>query len=260
MAASVRASATYATTAAAEASCTVPLPSGWAAGDVCYVFAGLRAATGALGAAPTGWVNILASFHAASSTSSEAAVYRRVLQAGDAAPVITGTSGRFGCVSTAVQGADGTTPEDGVTIVTDAGPASAPASPYAMATSSITPASASDLLLVFWSAGTSTSGATITWSTPAGMSVAAQVSSAVATATNASSMAASLALSAATATGAQSSTATTSSGTLAPQAVTLVVRSAAGAPASLLPQQVRMRYPAITLRLSSSRSGATYGR
>src|SRR6185437_16170597 len=101
-----------------------------------------RAATGALGAAPAGWTAVAATFSSGSSTSSEMAVYRRVMQAGDASPTVTGTSGRFAAVCVAVQGADNGTPED-VAVVTDNGGASALTT---ITSPGLTPAASNDLL------------------------------------------------------------------------------------------------------------------
>ena len=59
----------------------VPLPTGWQAGDVCYLWAVGRATTGTI-TGPAGYAVLVASFHASSSTSSQMALYRRVLHAG----------------------------------------------------------------------------------------------------------------------------------------------------------------------------------
>src|SRR4029077_1427557 len=65
--ASVRSSATYASTAS-ESSSTVPMPTGWQPGDVVYVGYELTASTGSL-SVPQGWTNAVPQFRSASSTS-----------------------------------------------------------------------------------------------------------------------------------------------------------------------------------------------
>ena len=93
MAATVRNFATYAS-AASDTSFTVALPSGWQAGDVCYIAAENRG-TGASFTTPGGWTAVAATFSAVGVTNTAEVVYRRVLQAGDTAPAITCASGRI---------------------------------------------------------------------------------------------------------------------------------------------------------------------
>lgn len=228
MTASVRSTSTYAS-AANDTSVAVVLPTGWQAGDVCYVFGELRAATGSLSTGTAGWTTLVASFASGSSTSSAMALFRRVLQAGDTAgPTITCTSGRLTYVAAAVQGADGTTPEDGAAIVTNNNGASASST---ITANSITPAGTTDLLLCGYGCGDPTTANTnITFSTPAGMTIAAQVASVQSGATDAACMVASLALTTNAATSAEATTTTTSptNNAVNGQAITLVVRAAAG--------------------------------
>ena len=144
----VRSSSTYAS-AASETTFNLALPPGWQAGDVCYIGVELRA-TGATINTPTGFTAVAATFTPVGVTNTAMAVFRRVLQTGDTDPVaVSGASGRYAAAAVAVQGADGTTPEDGVT------PAEAPQSaatnnPVA---DSVTPAGSNDLLLCFFGAG-----------------------------------------------------------------------------------------------------------
>lgn len=220
----VRSSSTYASTAA-ETTFNIALPTGWQAGDVCYLAVESRA-TGATINTPTGFTAVAATFNPVGVTNTAMAVFRRVLQAGDIDPVaVSGASGRFAAVAVAVQSADGTTPEDGVS------PAEAPqsAATNSPVADSVTPVSSNDLLLCFFGAGDpTTANVAMTFTQPAGMTLVAQASSALATSTDAGVMAASLALTSSAATGTKTATVTPSSGVVATnsQAVTLVVKAA----------------------------------
>jgi hypothetical protein len=222
---SVRATSTY-VSAASDTSFNIALPSGWQAGDVCYIAVENRG-TGAGVTTPSGWTAVAAVFNPFGQTNTAMGVYRRVLQAGDTSPVtFTVTSGRIAAVALAVQGADNATPEDGVTVA-EAAQSAATNSPVA---SSVTSASASDLLLCFFGAGDpTTANVAMTFTQPSGMTLVVQASTAQAGATDAGVMAASLPLGAAGATGTQTATVTPSSGSVATnsQAVTLVVKSGA---------------------------------
>lgn len=225
MAATVRSASTYASVAS-ETSFSMPLPAGFAAGDVCYIFAEGRATTGAFGTTPTGWTAVAASFTSGSNTSSFMVTYRRVMQAADGSPAIAGTSGRYAAVCVAVQGADNTTPED-VTVVTDNGGVSAITT---ITSPGIAPAGTDDLLLIGFGCGDPTTANTgISFSAPSGMTIAAQVASALSGSTDAGMMAAGQALSGASPTGTRVTTVTTSptAGNINGQSVTIAVRSAA---------------------------------
>ncbi len=227
MTATVRSSSTYAS-AASEATFNIALPTGWQAGDACYIGVELRATSGTINT-PSGWAAVGPNFNPAGVTNTVQAVFRRMLQDGDASPVaLTGTSGRYAAVAVAVQNADGTTPEDGVT-PSEAAQSAATNSPVA---NSVTPNGADDLLIIFFGAGDpTTANVAMTFTQPTGMTLEAQASSALAASTDAGMMAASLALASNAATGTKTATITPSSGSVAcnSQAVTLVVKSAAAA-------------------------------
>jgi len=223
MAATVRSSSTYAS-AATEASFSVPLPSGFAAADVCYIFAEGRAASGVFGTAPAGWTAVAASFASGATTSSFMVCYRKVMTGSEGNPTVTGTSGRYSAVAVAVQGADNGTPED-VAVIPDNGGASAVTT---ITSPGITPSSSSALLLIGFGCGTPAGGQVITYSTPSGMTLAASTSTTVAAVTESGMMAAWQALSSNAATGTRQTTITPSA--IDGQTVTIAVRPAAAAP------------------------------
>ena len=220
--ASVRSSATYASTAS-ESSSTVPMPTGWQPGDVVYVGYELTASTGSL-SVPQGWTNAVPQFRSASSTSSLSGVLRRIMQPGDPNTLnISHSSGRFAAISAAVQSADHTTPED-VASTTDAN--SGVAFPN-VEIPSITPAQQDALLLDFAAVRNGTNGSTTTFTPPAGMTEAAEVSTAVAGTSNAAIEMSYAALSSNAATGINAATMRTSAGTSAnPMGSAIAVRSA----------------------------------
>ena len=101
--ASVRSSATYASTAS-ESSSTVPMPAGWQPGDVVYVGYQLTSSPARLPS--SGWVQAVPQFRSASSTSSLSGVLRRVMQPGDPNSLtISHSSGRFAAIYAAIQAA-----------------------------------------------------------------------------------------------------------------------------------------------------------
>jgi hypothetical protein len=220
--ASVRSTATYASTAS-ESSSTVPLPSGWQPGDVVYVGYELTASTGSA-TVPPGWTQAVPQFRSASSTSSLSGVLRRVMQPGDPGSLtINHGSGRFAAISAAVQSANNTTPED-VVPTTDAN--SGVAFPN-VEIPSITPAQQDALLLDFAAVRNGTNGSTTSFTPPAGMTEAAEVSSAVAGTSNAAIEMSYAALSSNAATGVTDATMRTSAGTSAnPMGSAIAVRSA----------------------------------
>ena len=222
--ASVRSSATYASTAS-ESSSTVPMPAGWQPGDVVYVGYELTSSTGSI-TVPAGWTEAVPHFRSSSSTSSLSGVLRRVMQAGDPNSLtISHTSGRFAAVDGAIQGADNTTPED-VTPTSDTN--TSVAFPN-VEIPSITPAQQDALLLTFAAARNGTNSATTAFAPPAGMAEVAEVSSAISGTSNAAIEMGALALSSNAATGVQNATVTSSSGTSINQmGSAIAVRSAAG--------------------------------
>jgi hypothetical protein len=229
--ATVRSSSTY-ISSTTEATCTVPLPSGWQTDDVCYLNVNFRGSSGNL-LAPNGWSAVSPSVDSFSSGSSRQAVYRRVMQAGDAGPGLSNDAsyaGRYAAVMVCVKDADISTPEDGVAPVVYTGPAGA-TSPISCTAPSITPNGATDLLLCFWGAGDGFANS-LSYSVPAGMTLEAQATTSVAAQTEASAMVASLKLNSNAATGTRSSTITTNptAGTVNAQAVTIAVKSWSDAP------------------------------
>jgi Calcineurin-like phosphoesterase len=219
--ASVRSSATYASTAS-ESSSSVPMPAGWQPGDVVYVGYELTSSTGSV-TVPAGWVQAVPSFRSASSTSSLSGVLRRVMQAGDPNSLtISHTSGRFAAVSAAVQGASSTTPED-VTPTTDNN--TGVTFPN-VEIPSITPVQQKALLLTFAAVRNATNGAVTNFAPPSGMTEVAEVSSAVSGSSNAAIEMSALALSSNAATGVQDATVTTSGTSINQMGSTIAVRPA----------------------------------
>ena len=223
--ASVRSSATYASTAS-ESSSTIPMPAGWQPGDVVYAGYELTSSGGSV-TVPAGWVQAAPQFRSASSTSSLSGVLRRVMQPGDPNSLtISHTSGRFAAVSAAIQGADNTTPED-VTPTADAN--SGVAFPN-VEIPSITPVQQDALLLDFAAVRDGTNGSVATFTAPSGMTNVTQVSSAVSGISNAAIEMSALALSSNAATGLADATVATSdhSTSVNPMGSAIAVRSAGG--------------------------------
>ena len=223
--ASVRSSATYASTAS-ESSSTIPMPAGWQPGDVVYAGYELTSSGGSV-TVPPGWVQAVPQFRSASSTSSLSGVLRRVMQPGDPNSLtISHTSGRFAAVSAAIQGADNTTPED-VTPTADAN--SGVAFPN-VEIPSITPVQQDALLLDFAAVRNGTNGSVATFTAPSGMTNVTQVSSAVSGISNAAMEMSALALSSNAATGLADAIVATSDHTTSvnPMGSAIAVRSAGG--------------------------------
>jgi hypothetical protein len=222
--ASVRSSATYASTAS-ESSSSVPMPAGWQPGDVVYVGYELTSSTGSV-TVPAGWVQAVPQFRSASSTSSLSGVLRRVMQAGDPNSLtISHTSGRFAAVSAAVQGASNTAPED-VTPTSDNN--TGVAFPN-VEIPSITPVQQNALLVTFAAVRNGTNGAVTNFAPPTGLAEVADISSAVSGTSNAAVEMSAVALSSNAATGVKDATVTSSSGTsINPMGSTIAVRSAGG--------------------------------
>jgi Calcineurin-like phosphoesterase len=222
--ASVRSSATYASTAS-ESSSSVPMPTGWQPGDVVYVGYELTSSTGSV-TVPAGWVQAVPQFRSASSTSSLSGVLRRVMQAGDPNSLtISHTSGRFAAVSAAVQGASNTAPED-VTPTSDNN--TGVAFPN-VEIPSITPVQQNALLVTFAAVRNGTNGAVTNFAPPTGLAEVADISSAVSGTSNAAVEMSAVALSSNAATGVKDATVTSSSGTsINPMGSTIAVRSAGG--------------------------------
>ncbi len=143
------------------------------------------------------------------------------MQAGDVAPAIAHSSGRFAAAIAAVQDADPTVPED-VTPTTDVN--ASVAYPDVRA-ASISPAGSGDLLLTFHANRNGTNGATTTFTPPSGMTEVTETSTGVAAVSNAAIEVASLALSDTSTVGAKTATASSSLGTLINQmGSTIVIR------------------------------------
>jgi hypothetical protein len=132
------------------------------------------------------------------------------MQAGDTAPAITHTSGRFAGASVAVQGADTTTPED-VTPTTDNN--SGVTTPSVRAPS-ITSVTDSCLLLTGHAVRNGTNGATTAFTPDASETETADIASTIAAVSNSAVEVAFLALGTAGATGTKTATATGSNVTV----------------------------------------------
>jgi hypothetical protein len=101
---------------------TFPLPAGFAAGDVAYLFVQGSSGGDTDLSDPSGWTRLSSLFLEIGTNDMELYVWRRVLAGGDAEPTITvdtahsgSALGVFGFVAAWV-GVDGTTPEDATTV------------------------------------------------------------------------------------------------------------------------------------------------
>jgi len=202
---------------ASETTAVAPLPTGWQAGDVCYLFATNRASGGGFTTTPSGWAVLQASFDSANTTSSHMVAYRRVLQGGDTDPTLTGFSGRFAALSVAVQDASTTTPED-TGVANDPGQVGQQA---AIVCPSVTPANANSLLLCGFGSG-GPNGTTWTVAEPGGMTEVGDICTAVAAVTETAVQVSSLALATTDPTGTKTATASVSN--IAQMGVTVAVR------------------------------------
>jgi hypothetical protein len=235
VAATVRNSATATQTSTSGTTITVPLPTGWQAGDVVYIGV-IALGTTASVTTPAGWSAVVASFRPSGNTNTAMAVFRRVMVGGDTAPAITTTAGISAGVSVAVQNADTVTPED-VSAATDVN--ATPTFPNVNAPS-VSTVSANALLLTFHGERNGTLSSTISFTAPSGMTEVTESETAVASQFNPGVEVNSLALGAAGATGAKTATVSHSSGTTYnPLGATVAVRSAA---ATGLPDLVMARY------------------
>ena len=97
-------------------SSTVPLPTTWLPGDLCYIGWSANGTSFDL-TTPAGWSEVVPEFKSGANVS--AGVLKRVLQAGDTDVVITHTNGRLTAISMAIYDHDASNPED-VASVTDA--------------------------------------------------------------------------------------------------------------------------------------------
>lgn len=212
MAASVRSSSKFESNGSVTSG-TVPLPTGWQPGDVVLLGCSLVASSGTITGPGAGWSTEVASFHSSASTSASHAVFRRVMQAGDANPAVACSSGRLAVTAVAIQGADSTTPID-VTATFDTN--SGVSFPSVRA-SSITPVTNNCLLITFHAGRNGTNSATTTYAPDASETEVIEADSAnvtTANTSNASIEAAQLALGTAGATGTKTATVTSSSGTV----------------------------------------------
>ena len=85
MPATVRATSQFVATGSVTSG-TVPLPTGWQAGDVLYIFIVLASATGTI-TAPAGYTELIANFHNSGTTSATMELCRKVLTSSESAPV-----------------------------------------------------------------------------------------------------------------------------------------------------------------------------
>jgi hypothetical protein len=171
---SVRSAGVYGS-AATEGSATVPLPSGWQAGDLCYIGWTLLAGTPVV-TLPAGWSEFVPAFVSQQNANTIFGVLRRILQAGDTAPVINSTvTGRWAAISVAVTGYHPINVED-TAATWDEGPL---ANFPDVRIPSITSITNNALMLAFAVSRNSTSGFPITWTPPAGMTEVTEVSATV---------------------------------------------------------------------------------
>jgi len=199
------------------------MPAGWQPGDVVYVGYELTSSSGTV-TVPSGWAEAVPHFRSASSTSSLSGVLRRVMQAGDPNSLtISHTSGRFAAISAAVSSANGTTPED----VTPAADVNTGVAFPNVEIPSVTPVQQDALLLDFAAVRNGTNGSATTFTAPAGMTEAAEVSTVVSAVSNAAIELSYAALSSNAATGVSDATVQTTGGTAVnPMGSAIAVRSA----------------------------------
>jgi hypothetical protein len=217
----VRSAGTYGS-AATETSATVPLPTGWQPGDLCYLGWCLLSAGLTFGPTPAGWSDFVPPLMSQQNANTLQGVLRRVLQAGDSAPVLPFTSGRFCAISVAVTGYHATYPEDTAPARDDGVLANFPD----VRIPSITSITNNALLLAFASSRNSTSATPLTWTPPSGMTEVAEVSATVSTLV--AMELSSLDLAVPTVTGVKIATPTAATFTgPAPMGVAIVVRDAA---------------------------------
>lgn len=249
MAASIRATSHFVATASVTTG-SVPLPTGWQAGDVLYICSVLAAATGTITAA-TGYTELIAGFHSSSTTSATMELCRKVLTSSESAPSITCKSGRLCCIGVAVQGADNTTPED----VSAASDTNSGVTFPSVRAPSVSPTSTNTLLLTFHGEYEGTTSNSVSFTPDAAETEADDQSTNVSGSSNAGVEAAWQALSSSGATGTRTATASTGSTTHGPMGVSVAVRSAAVT--GLLPQQLHIRLSTATI---AAISGASLGR
>src|SRR6266536_1019882 len=241
----VRSVSTYASGGTEASPATPDLPPGWQPGDVIYIGWELTATSGTV-TTPAGWTSVFTPIHAASSTTNTLhGVLRRVMQAGDAAPAITFTSGRMAMALAAVQGADNTTPEDVTPVADDNTGVTAPS----VRAPSVTPVTAGCLLLTFHAVRNGTNGGATAFTPDATEAEQADVAAAAAGVSGAAVEAASLLLGAASATGTKTATATGLVGTINMMGSAIAVRPAATAAtvsgAATLPAESALTAPAV---------------
>lgn len=157
--------------AASEASISVPLPAGWQPGDLCYIGCSALAANPAI-ITPAGWSVFVPGFISQQNSNVMLAVFRRILQAGDTNPVISGFSGRWAAISVAVTGYNTAHPEDTAPNKDDGVLATFPN----VRIPSITSITNNCLMIAFAVSRNSTSGVPLTWTPPSGMTEVAEVS------------------------------------------------------------------------------------
>ena len=163
----IRGSNKYSSGTGSDTTSTVPLPSGWQAGDLCYLIYNVRGTT-VTTTVPSGWSALVPeTSYQGVSNNYTFGVMKRVLQAGDSNPAIAHTSGRFSAVTVAIQAGtfDSTTPEDvtPTTSTATAGVITQVPSP------SITPVTDQCLILTNHLASNNTTVVTMTFTPPSGM-------------------------------------------------------------------------------------------
>lgn len=202
----IRASASANTGSNASAtSLTIPLPTGWQVGDLCYI-SWIQLVTGAVLSPPSGWTAVFTNVLANGETRTLHGVWKRVLQAGDVGPTSTGwtVSGKMAAISIAIYDFDPVTNED-VVAVTD--PNAGVTAPSVRAPS-ITPVSLGSLLITSHASRNGTSGVTNMAITPAPGMTEIRDTAAVTSSTNVVIEVASQQLSSLAATGTKTATVT----------------------------------------------------
>jgi hypothetical protein len=199
------------------------------------IFGTSRSSTGGLGAAPTGWTALRASFDASSSASSHMALYGRILQAGDTDPTVTATSGRIACIFAAVMNHGLTAITDLVTATDINGVQSA-----SITAPSVTPSDATSLLLTGHGWGDpTTANLALTATPPSGMTEVNDVSTSDAAQTDTGVEVASLNLPDGSATGVRTATCSASVNGMG---ISVAVKSSAAPAAPGRAPQVTSQY------------------
>ena len=227
--ASVRSTARYA--GLTDTSHTVPLPPGWAVGDLCYIAWSMATtlSTALTLTVPSGWTQVITQFAPSGVVGAIHGVLRRVLQAGDGSVTLSHTNSRLAAVSVAVTG-NAVVSED----VTPASDNNSGVTGANVRAPSLTPVTSADLLLTFHAVRNNSPGVVTSIKAPTGMIKLNEISSAHKTHANTAIQVSQQMLSGLTATGTKIATASASNITnINRQGSSILIRSLTPPSASL---------------------------